>query len=83
MDDAPHATPLVEYVRAHVPEVEVPWLKEAVAANYLPLKVNAIQASARIVREESETAGKSKIDKTSDGVTDCAKSGSNGATTRP
>lgn len=56
MDGAPHAIPLVEYVREHVPIVEVPWLEEAVAANYLPLKVNAVQTGTRMIREKSEDA---------------------------
>ena len=68
MDGAPHATPLVEYVREHVPSVEVPWLKEAVAADYLPLKVNVVQTGARIVPERPEDAESLKVDPSSDGV---------------
>ena len=62
MEGAPHGTPLVDYVREHVPNVEVPWLKEAVAAKYLPLKVNVVQASTRTVREDADDVKISKID---------------------
>ena len=65
MDGAPHATPLVEYVREHVPSVEVPWLKEAAVAKYLPLKVSAVQQTTRI-QETPERADKSTIDQSSD-----------------
>jgi len=42
--------------------MEVPWLKEAVAAKYLPLKVNAMQTGTRLIREKPEDAESSKVD---------------------
>ncbi len=53
MEGAPHSAPLSEYVREHVSKVEVPWLNEAKAGKYLPLKVNAMQTSAPIVQKEA------------------------------
>lgn len=79
MDGAPHAAPLVEYVREHIPNVEVPWLKEAVAANYLPTKVNAVQTGTRIIGDKPEDAEGSKIDPFSEGVSNSGKGKGNGA----
>lgn len=38
-EDCPNAAPLVEYVRAHVECVEIPWLTEALSGQYQPLKI--------------------------------------------
>ncbi len=80
MDDAPRATPLVEYVREHVPSVEVPWLKEAVAATYLPLKVNVVQTGTRTTPERLGDAESSKVDQSSDGVANGGRDKGNGST---
>lgn len=46
MEGAPHASPLLDQARNHVRVVEVPWLKEAVAGEYLPLKIAATESRA-------------------------------------
>lgn len=46
MDGAPTASSLIEVVRQNVPELEIPWLQEAVKGAYLPVKINTIQTSA-------------------------------------
>ena len=46
MNGAPNASSLVEFIRANVPEMEVPWLQEAIKGEYLPVKINAIQIVA-------------------------------------
>lgn len=79
MNGAPHAAPLVEYVREHIPNVEVPWLKEAVAANYLPMKVNAVQTGTRVIGEKPEGAEGSKVDPSSEGVANNEKGKGKGA----
>ena len=43
IDGAPSASPLLELIRHSVPEVEVPWLQEAVEGAYLAVKLKAIQ----------------------------------------
>ena len=43
---APNASSLVEFIRANVPEMEIPWLQEAIKGEYLPVKINAIQSIA-------------------------------------
>ena len=43
IDGAPSASPLLELIRHSVPEVEVPWLQEAVEGAYLAVKVNTIR----------------------------------------
>ena len=46
MNSAPNASSLVEFIRANVPEMEVPWLQEAIKGEYLPVKINTIQIVA-------------------------------------
>ena len=48
-ENAPHARPLLDFVKQHVPLVEVPWLEEAKAGAYLPLN---IRTDVTDVREE-------------------------------
>ncbi len=45
IDGAPNASSLIELIRQNVPELEVPWLQEAVKGTYLAVKINAIQTS--------------------------------------
>ena len=42
-DSAPGASSLIEHIRHKVPELEIPWLQEAVRGAYLAVKVNAFQ----------------------------------------
>lgn len=46
IDGAPNASSLIEFIREQVPELEVPWLEEAVKGTYLAVKINAIQTDA-------------------------------------
>lgn len=46
IDDAPNTSSLIEFIRDNVPELEVPWLQEAVMGAYLDVKIKAIQTSA-------------------------------------
>lgn len=46
IDGAPNASSLIELIRQQVPELEVPWLQEAVKGTYLAVKINAIQTDA-------------------------------------
>ena len=39
-NDAPDATPLLNFVKEHVPTVDVPWLKNAEKAEFLPVAIN-------------------------------------------
>ena len=43
IDGAPSASSLIELVRQNVPELEVPWLEEAVKGAYLAVKINTVQ----------------------------------------
>lgn len=45
IDGAPSALSLIQFIRENVPELEVPWLQEAVKGEYLPVKIKAIQTS--------------------------------------
>lgn len=51
IDGAPNASSLIEFVRQKIPELEVPWLQEAVKGAYLAVKINAIQAGASLSLE--------------------------------
>ena len=46
IDGAPESKGLIEFVRKCVPQVEVPWIQEAMAGAYLPVKINEIETSA-------------------------------------
>ena len=48
---APAASPLVEFVKKHIPMVEIPWLAEAEAGVYLPVEINVIPTIAPIVKK--------------------------------
>jgi ribonuclease P/MRP protein subunit POP3 len=41
-EDAPQARGLVEFVRDHVPPIEVAWLREARAGKFLETKIDAV-----------------------------------------
>ncbi|KAE9367875.1 hypothetical protein N431DRAFT_348823 [Stipitochalara longipes BDJ] len=56
LDGAPHSKPLVDLVRDCVPEIEVLWLEEAKKSVYLPLKINAIESFAPVVKKEQKSA---------------------------
>ncbi|MCJ1473222.1 hypothetical protein MMC13_001873, partial [Lambiella insularis] len=43
---APHAAPLIELIREHVPPVEVPWLDNLRQGNYLPVGINSTKTVA-------------------------------------
>ena len=43
--DAPQSKALVDFVRGHVPSIEVAWLQEALAADHLHTKINAVATS--------------------------------------
>ncbi|KAF2456609.1 hypothetical protein BDY21DRAFT_347692 [Lineolata rhizophorae] len=47
LEDAPQAGPLIEFVRAHVAAVEVPWLKDVADGSYKNPHVQHREASAR------------------------------------
>ncbi|KAI9791099.1 MAG: hypothetical protein M1816_004330 [Peltula sp. TS41687] len=49
MEQAPHASPLIEYVRQHVRAIDVPWLRPVARGEYLPVHINAIQTTAPVV----------------------------------
>ena len=63
LEGAPYSLPLLEYVRQHVAAVEVPWRGEAMAGNYLPLKVNVVETTAPIVRKEAADSKRRKVEK--------------------
>ena len=44
IDGAPSASSLIELIRERVPEMEVPWLQEAVKGAYLGVKINTVQS---------------------------------------
>lgn len=52
LDGAPHSKPLVNLVREYVPEIEVPWLKQAKESRYLPVKINAIETFSTVVKKD-------------------------------
>lgn len=52
LNGAPHSKPLVDLVRECVPEVEIPWLKQAKDARYLPVKINAIETFSTVVKKD-------------------------------
>ena len=54
MDKAPYSTALVEYVREHISSVEVPWLKERLTGEYMPVQTNPTQSSVPIVQDKAE-----------------------------
>lgn len=45
IDGAPSASSLIQFIRENVPEMEVPWLQEAVKGAYLAVKIKATQTS--------------------------------------
>lgn len=45
IDGAPSALSLIQFIRENVPELEIPWLQEAVKGAYLAVKIKAIQTS--------------------------------------
>ena len=53
MEGAPAASPLIEFVKQHVPEVEVPWLVEAEAGVYLPVQINIIHTTAPLITRQA------------------------------
>lgn len=56
VEDAPHSKHLVDFVREHVPVVEVAWLKEAQSALYRPLRVNAIETTFPVSKKGPKKA---------------------------
>ena len=45
-EDAPNATPLVDFVRERVAPIDVPWLKEVGTGIYIPVDIKALETTA-------------------------------------
>ena len=60
IDGAPESQGLIEFVRKCVPQVEVPWIQEAMAGAYLPVKINEIETSVPV---ESKRKGPPPVSK--------------------
>lgn len=45
-EDAPNATPLIDFVRERVAPIEVPWLKEVGLGVYIPVEIKALKTTA-------------------------------------
>ncbi|KAF2144133.1 uncharacterized protein K452DRAFT_267305 [Aplosporella prunicola CBS 121167] len=61
MEGAPGAAPLLDYVRAHLAAVEVPWIREAKNAQYLDVNIQAVSTGAGTpleVRAKEKQGGK-------------------------
>ncbi len=43
LDETPEASQLIEFVREHVPIIDVPWLPDVKQGNFLPLQVEVTQ----------------------------------------
>ncbi|KAI9880217.1 MAG: hypothetical protein M1830_004803 [Pleopsidium flavum] len=67
MEGAPHSAALSDYVREHVSKVEVPWLNEAKAGKYLPLKVKAVQMMTPLIQKEAVNGKRETPDGHSEG----------------
>ncbi|KAH8671920.1 hypothetical protein BGZ60DRAFT_23169 [Tricladium varicosporioides] len=52
IEGAPYVKALVELVRECVPEVDVPWLREVKKGEYLPVKINAVETFAPVVKDK-------------------------------
>ena len=61
IDGAPSASSLVELVRQNVPELEVPWLEEAVKGAYLAVKINTVQTDAPLNPKRGSRSSASAI----------------------
>ncbi len=46
---APATTPLLEFIKKRVPEVEIPWLSEREAGVYLPVNINVTHTTGPII----------------------------------
>lgn len=74
MEDAPHSAVLIEYVRQHVPAIEVPWLQRTARGEYMPAHINAIQTTTPVVPKakrdklKSEDVSKRKRGQGEDGI---------------
>ena len=58
--DAPGVGPLLRLIQEHIKPVEVPWLKEAPFTAYLPVNVNAVEAtigSKKLSRKRKRASG--------------------------
>ncbi|TPX14368.1 uncharacterized protein E0L32_005564 [Thyridium curvatum] len=51
---APRSQALIDFVRSHVPAVEVAWLKEAEEAHHLATKINALEVPIGAKRQKRE-----------------------------
>lgn len=60
IDGALESKVLIEFIRERVPQVEVPWVQEAMAGAYLPVKINEIETSAPV---ESKRKGQPRASK--------------------
>jgi len=54
-EDAPQAKGLVDFVRQHVPLVEVAWLKEVAAAKFLETKIDAVPTKVGNTKKKPKT----------------------------
>ena len=55
--DAPNTRPLVQFIREHVPPIEIPWLKNIQEGLYLPVAINSTTriAPAKIEKRSQPT----------------------------
>lgn len=67
ISDAPAASELIGYIRAHVPAIEIPWLQESAGGFFLPTVINTIHTTTRGTLDEALRTRYSAV------VQDCSK----------
>jgi ribonuclease P/MRP protein subunit POP3 len=56
LDGAPHSKSLLHFIRAHVPEIQIPWHEEARKNKYLPVKIKAVETFGWVAEKESKSS---------------------------
>jgi len=56
LDGAPYFQPLIDLIREHIPEIEIPWLQEATRSTYLPVKIKAVETFSWAASKEEKVS---------------------------
>lgn len=61
IEGAPNINHFIEFIRQQVPEVEVPWLHEAVAGSYMPVNIKAIETNVPAYQKKAKLSHASSV----------------------
>jgi hypothetical protein len=56
LDGAPYFQSLIDLIREHVPEIDIPWLQGAKRTKYLPVNIKAVETFSWVASKKEKVS---------------------------